>query len=126
MSLSYPYTFKINNTDFAARVFRYGYTTSYDPVYSETVTTMDKVDHNVIVRWRHKLTVVLNPMTEAQLSALRTALAGSAVTSVKFSSLQLNADVTTNMSLDPASAELLLKNATRRVVGNVTLTFTEL
>ena len=126
MSLSFPYTFTVNGTDLKTKVERYSYKTSYTPVYSETVTTMDKVDHNVIIRWRHSLEVRINPLSEADLKALQTALAGSSIASVTFSSLQLEADVTCNMMLEPSSAALLLKNATRRVVGELTLKFTEL
>lgn len=126
MSLSFPYTFTVNSTDLSSYVLRYGWNTSYTPVYSETVTTMDGVNHNIIVRWKHGLTVQLKPLTESQLSSIQTALGGSTVASVTFSSLQKNTSVTANMVLDPSSAELLLKNATRRVLGNVTLNFTEL
>lgn len=126
MSLSFPYTFKLNNTDLGARVERYGYETSYTPVYSDPVTTMDKVDHTVIVRWRHGLTVKLKPQSEAELNALQTALLLSNVQSVNFSSLQLNQDVTCNMTVSPDSVALVLKNASRRVLGEITLTFTEL
>lgn len=126
MSLSYPYTLKLNNTDFSAKVQKYSYQTSYTPVYSDSVTTMDKIDHSVVVRWRHGLTFTLNPMSEADLAALQTALSLSNITSVKFSSLQLGTDVTCNMTLTPQSAELVLKNATRRVIGEMKLTFVEM
>jgi len=126
MSLSYPYSFSINATDFKAKVQRYSYSTSYTPVYSDSVTTMDKVDHSVIIRWRHGLSLIINPMSESDLYALQTALSSSQITSVKFSSLQLNQDVTCNMVLDPASAELVIKNATRRVLGPIQLNFTEM
>ena len=76
--------------------------------------------------WRHGLEVRINPLSEADLKALQTALAGSSIASVTFSSLQLEANVTCNMTLEPSSAALLLKNATRRVVGELTLKFTEL
>lgn len=126
MSLSYPYTFKINNTDFKSYVLKYGYNTGYTPVYSDTITTLDKVDHNVILRWKHSLTVQLKPLSEAELLALQTALGNATVASIKFSSLQLNTDVTANMVLNPSSADIVLKNTTRRVLGNITLTFTQL
>lgn len=126
MSLSYPYTFKVNDTDFSGYVLRYGYETSYTPVYSDTVTTMDKVDHAVVMRWRHGLTVKLRPMSEAELSTLRASLSGSTVASIKFSSLQLATVVTCNMMMDPSSAALVLKNNSRRVLGEVSLAFTEL
>lgn len=126
MSLSYPYTFQVNSTDLKSYVLPYGYNTSYEPVYSDTITTLDGVDHSVILRWRHKLTVQLKPLSESNLSTIQTALGGATVASVKFSSLQRNTDVTVNMVLDPSSADIVLKNTSRRVLGNVTLTFTQL
>lgn len=126
MSLSFPYTFKVNNTDYSGYVLRYGYQTSYTPVYSDTVTTMDKVDHAVVMRWRHALSLKLRPLSEAELSALQSSLGGSTVASIKFSSLQLANDVTCNMMMDPSSAALVLKNNSRRVLGEISLTFTEL
>ena len=126
MSLSYPYTLEINGVDLGSLVEKYGWDTSYTPVYSDTVTTLDKVDHNVIVRWRHGLNVKLRPLSETDLATIQSALFGSHVASVTFSSLQLNADVTCRMSLSPSSAALVLKNASRRVLGNVTLSFAEL
>ena len=126
MSMSYPYTLKINNTDFSTKVQKYSYKTSYSPVYSDSVSTMDKIDHSVICRWRHSLEFTLNPMSEADLHALHTALSLANITSVKFTSLQLNDDVTCNMVLDMDAAEMVLKNASRRVIGPITLTFTEM
>lgn len=126
MSLSYPYTLKLNNTDFSTKVQKYSYETSYTPVYSDPVTTMDKKDHTVIVRWRHGLKLKLNPMSEADVASLQTALSLSNITSVKFTSLQLGTDVTCNMTLDAGDAVMVLKNASRRVVGEIPLTFTEM
>lgn len=126
MSLSYPYTFTVNGTSFADCVFRYGYSTTYTPVYSASVTTMDTVEHTVIKRWRHGLSFRLNPVSESRLHELQTALMRSPVPQIVFSSLQLEADVTARMKLSPLSAELVLKNASRRVLGGITLDFTEL
>lgn len=124
--MTYPYIFKINGTDFSGRVKRYGYKTSYTPVYSNSVTTMDGVDHAVILRWRHGLTVDLMPMSESESASLQTALSGGNIASVQFSSLQLNSVVTAQMQITPSSAALVLKNASRRVLGDITLSFTEL
>lgn len=126
MSLSYPYTLKINNTDFSGYVLRYGYQTGYQPVYSDSVTTMDKVDHAVIMRWRHTLNVKLRPLSEAELSSLQTALGNNTIASIKFSSLQLGSDVTVNMSPTPSTAALVLKNSSRRVLGEISLSFVQL
>jgi len=124
--MTYPYTFTVNGVDLSAKVQKYSYETSYTPVYSDTITTMDRIDHTVIVRWRHGLSLIINPMEDDELAALQTALSGSLVASVTFTSLQLGVDVTCNMMLDVASAALVLKNASRRVIGGIPLTFTEM
>lgn len=126
MSLSYPYTFTVNNVDLKTKVQRYSYETTYEPVYSDTITTMDRIDHTVIARWRHGISVTINPMSESDLTTLQNALVAANVAVVKFSSLQLGVDVTCNMRLDPSSAALVLKNASRRVIGEIPLRFTEL
>lgn len=124
--MNYPYTFTVNNVDFKAKVQRYSYETTYEPVYSETITTMDFIDHTTIARWRHGLSVIINPMSENDLAVLQHALGLGNVAVVTFSSLQLGEDVTCNMRLDPSSAALVLKNASRRVIGGIQLRFTEL
>lgn len=124
--MTYPYTFTVNGVDLSAKVQKYSYETSYTPVYSDTITTMDRIDHTVIVRWRHGLSLIINPMEDDELAALQTALSGSLVASVTFTSLQLGVDVTCNMMIDVASAALVLKNASRRVIGGIPLTFTEM
>lgn len=124
--MTYPYTFTVNGVDLSAKVQKYSYETSYTPVYSDTITTMDRIDHTVIVRWRHGLSLIINPMEDDELATLQTALSGSLVASVTFTSLQLGVDVTCNMMLDVASAALVLKNASRRVIGGIPLTFTEM
>lgn len=124
--MTYPYTFTVNGVDLSAKVQKYSYETSYTPVYSDTITTMDRIDHTVIVRWRHGLSLIINPMEDDELAALQTALSGSLVASVTFTSLQLGVDVACNMMLDVASAALVLKNASRRVIGGIPLTFTEM
>lgn len=126
MSLSYPYTFTVNNVDLKTKVQRYSYETTYEPVYSDTITTMDRIDHTVIARWRHGISATINPMSESDLTTLQNALGAANVAVVKFSSLQLGVDVTCNMRLDPSSAALVLKNASRRVIGEIPLRFTEL
>lgn len=124
--MTYPYTFTVNGVDLSAKVQKYSYETAYTPVYSDTITTMDTIDHAVIVRWRHGLSLIINPMEDDSVAALQAALGAYPVVSVTFTSLQLGTDVTCNMRLDAASAALVLKNASRRVIGGLPLTFTEM
>ena len=124
--MNYPYTFKINGVDFSQKVKIYTYNTTYTPVYSEVITTMDKRDHAVIVRWRHGLEFEMMPLTEAELAALQAALGGRNIATVEFGSLQLGYDVTAQMMLSASTATLVLKNASRRVLGDIPMSFTEM
>lgn len=124
--MNYPYTFKINGVDFSSKVKIYTYNTTYTPVYSEVITTMDKRDHAVIVRWRHGLELEMMPLTEAELAALQAALGGRNIATVEFGSLQLGYDVTAQMMLSTSTATLVLKNASRRVLGDIPMSFTEM
>ena len=117
--------FEINGIDFSSLLQAYGYATSYVPVYSQSVQTMDGVEHVGILRYRGLLKVNLKPLTGAQLQSLTTALS-TGVPVIRYTCLQRNAVVIANMRLDNVSAELILKNASRMLYGDTDLTFTEL
>ena len=123
--MSYPYTFKINTVDYSDCIKQYGYSTKYDPVFSNTVTTLDKVDHMAIIRRRHTLTIEVKPLETTRLSQLTTALTAG-IPSITFTSLQQGADVTCNMHMDSDTVALLLQNKTHKWLGGTTLTFVEL
>jgi hypothetical protein len=118
-------TFIINGTDFSDLLQAYGYSTSYNPVYSQSVQTMDGYEHVGVLRYRGGLTVSLKPLTGTQLKNLTNALA-TGVPMVQYTCLQRNTTVLANMRLDNVSAELVLKNASRMLYGGTQLTFTEL
>ena len=122
--MSYPYTFRINNSDFSDIIQRYGYETTYDPIYADPITTLDMVDHTVIVRWKHGLKITCNPLSETRAKQLTLTL--STVPVITFTSLQLGTAVTARMQLDSNSAALVLRNASRRLLGGTELTFVEL
>ena len=124
--MSYPYTFRINNSDFSDIIQRYGYETTYDPIYADPITTLDMVDHTVIVRWKHGLKITCNPLSETRAKQLTQALTLSTVPVITFTSLQLRTAVTARMQLDSNSAALVLRNASRRLLGGTELTFVEL
>lgn len=124
--MSYPYTFRINNSDFSDIIQRYGYETAYDPVFDDPITTLDKVDHTAIVRWKHGLRIKCNPLSEERARQLTQALTMSVVPIIMFTSLQTGALVTARMQLDSNSAALVLRNASRRLLGGTELTFVEL
>lgn len=123
--MSFPYTFKINTVDYSDCIQMYGYDTAYDPIFADTVTTLDKVDHTAIIRWKHGLTIRVKPLETTRLTQLVTALTAG-IPSITFTSLQLGSDVTANMKLDSLSASLLLQNATHKWLGGTTLTFIQL
>ena len=119
------YTFKINNVDFSDVIQKYGYATSYDPVYSDSMMSLNGIEYIAILRYRGTLTITLKPLEGTRLSQLTTALTAG-IPEITYTCLQRNADVITSMRLDVNSAELLLENASRKLVGNTQITFTEL
>lgn len=124
--MSFPYTFKINGTDFSDIIMRYGYKTAYDPIYSDTITTLDMVDHTVIVRYKNGLTIPVRPLERVRLVQLTNALKNNGIPVITFTSLQQGVDVTANMRMDDYTSELVLRNASRLLLGGTELTFVEL
>lgn len=117
--------FKINSVDYSSYLTKYGYTTTYAPVYADSVTTLDGVEHTALIRWRGTLTVTIKPLTATDWATLKSAF-DSAILSIQYTCLQRGTDVTTNMRLDPISAEVVLINANRTLFGGAELTFVEL
>lgn len=117
--------FEINGIDFSDLLQAYGYSTAQIPVYSQSVQTMDGIEHVGILRYRGSLKVSLKPLTGLELGSLTNALADG-VPVIRYTCLQRNAVVMANMRLDDVSAELVLKNASRMLYGGTELKFTEL
>ena len=120
-----PYTFKINNTSYASLVKKYSYRTDRIPVESGRVTTMDKKDHVAIARYRGTLSMDINPTDETTFKNFCTALAAG-VLSVTYTCLQTKTDVTQYMTVKGMPGALAIQNANRKVIGGLSLTFTEL
>jgi len=118
-------TFKIASVDYSSYLTKYGYSTTYTPVYADPVVTMDGVEHTALIRHRGTLTVTIKPMTATDWAAFASALSGG-ILNVTYSCLQRGADATASMRLDPESAEVVLINASRTLYGNCQLTFVEL
>lgn len=118
-------TFKINNTDCSGYITKYGYGTTYNPVFSESIVTLDGVEHVAVKRYKGTLTVTLRPLTGAQWATLSALLAAGILT-VQYTCIQRNMDVTASMKLDNISANTVLKNASRTLFGDTQLTFVEL
>lgn len=119
------YTFRINGADFSALVHRQGYQTDRQPVVSWNMTDLTGTEHRVVSKWRHVLTVQLNPMTRAQAQALCAELVKSTV-SVTFSSLQTGEDVTASMWTDTMPLQHQLRARGKDWLRGFELTLTEL
>ena len=117
-------TFKINNVDYSTYLTKYGYSTSYTPVFADSVTTLDGVEHTAVIRYRGTLTVTLRPMTATEWATFSAALAG--ILSITYTNIQKGTDVTVNMRMDEYSANLVLINTSRTLFGDTQLTFVEL
>ncbi len=68
------YTVTINGVDFTSMIERDSYQTSRIPIYSERITTIDGVDHIVMLRNKGAMSFSLNPQTAAQTEAAYNAL----------------------------------------------------
>ena len=76
--MSYPYKFKINNVDYSGDLTKYGYSTTLEPVYGNSMTDLSGVEHTAVLRYRGTLTVTLKPLEGTAWSTLASALmAGS-------------------------------------------------
>lgn len=117
-------TFKINTVDYSSYLTKYGYSTTYIPVFADSVTTLDGVEHTAVIRYRGSLTVTLRPMTATEWATFSAALAG--ILSITYTNIQKGTDVTANMRMDDYSADTVLINASRTLFGNCQLTFVEL
>lgn len=118
-------TFKIDGTDFSGYLTKYGYSTTYTPVYSDSVQTMDGVEHVVVIRYKGTLTVTIRPLTGAEWETLSAALA-TGILNIQYTNIQLNEDVDAEMRLDDMGATLALINASRTLFNDTQLTFVEL
>ena len=103
---SEKYKVVVNGVDITDAVEIDSYQTSYDPVYGESITTMDGIEHVAILRHRGSVSFSLNPQT-AQMAAKICAALETIPASVHYRCLQRNIDVLANMRLDGISAQAL-------------------
>lgn len=123
--MSYPYTFKIGTTDYSTYLTKYGYATTLEPVYSDSMVDLAGVEHTAVLRYKGTLTVTLKPMEGTSWATLATALM-TGILEITYTCLQRNSDIIASMRLDAVSTEFVLENASRKLVGNTVLTFTQL
>lgn len=118
-------TFKIATVDYSTYLTKYGYQVKEIPMFSDSVQTLDGVEHVAVIRYRKELTVTIRPLTATEWATLFTALS-SGILSITFTVPQANTDVTANMRMDEVSADLALINSSRTLYADTQLTFTEL
>ena len=120
-----PYTFTVNGTSFAALVKKYSYQTDRIPVETERITTMDGVDHVAVKRYKGVLRVDINPQSETLFKQFCDELDNGILT-VKYRCLQTKTDVTQSMTVTGMPGRLAIVNHDRNLVGDLSLTFTQL
>lgn len=111
------YTLTINGVDFASMIERDSYSTGRVPVFSETVTTMDGVDHVALVRHKGTIRFEFNPQTAAQTATAFQALMTQPCT-VYYFCLQTNAYRQATMRLSEMSAAYLSRCLARGLRWN--------
>lgn len=121
------YEVEVNGLDISGLVDITSYNTTMEPVYSDTITTIDGVDHVAVLRLRGTLTFAFNSLTAAQTAAVSQALLALPAT-VRYRCLQRHAVVLATMRLSGLSAQALARirfgGAQWNEVGEIT--FTEL
>lgn len=106
MQMAVDYVLKVNGVDFGRMVEIDSYHTSLEPVYGDSVTTMDGVEHIAVIRYRGAVEFTLNPQTDTASEKAFAALLKSPL-EVYYHCLQRNADVIASMKLDSISAQHL-------------------
>lgn len=100
------YRFKAGGLDLAPYVERDSYATTVTPVFTDSVTTMDGVDHYSLLRLRGSVTVKLNPQSAAATALICAALLQHPVT-VEYFCLQRQAVVVASMRAPAQTAQFL-------------------
>lgn len=117
----------VNDLDITDLIDGSSYKTGLEPVYGDSVTTMDGVEHTYVLRNRGTLSFGFNSLTAEKSAAVCTALL-SLPAKVYYHCLQRHIDVYATMRLDGVSAQHLYRvnfgGAKWNEMG--TITFTEL
>lgn len=119
------YCFTVNGKDFSDVVEKYGYETNLIPVYSKTVTTLDKVDHMCLVRMRGQLTVRVNSISAERAKDLSAELS-SLPASIGYHSFQIGTDVEQTMRISGLPMGITLITPTTVFLDGASITFDEL
>ena len=93
------YPFKVNGADFSAHVHKNGYFTDTVPNIAWQAKTISGPDRRRIDRWKHILSVRMNPMPAEAAAALCAELQKSSLT-IEFHSFQTGGTVSVKMTID--------------------------
>ena len=119
------YTYTINGVDFSDYVNRDKYYTGIVPVYGDKVTTLDGVDHVVVLRHKGFIKHGLNALTQTQLIKLSNELMKSPLT-VEYYCQQRGYVVTAQMIPSDQTARRLVDcvygDSTWHEIDDITLT----
>ena len=114
-----------NGEDISRMVDFSQYRTSVEPVYSDTITTLDKVDHFYLVRVRGILPLAFNSLTAADTAKL-CALLLNAPAEMEYHCMQRHKTVKARMRLDSLSSRklhrVMLGNQAWAETDGITLT----
>lgn len=119
------YRFTVNGKDFSDLVEKYGYETALIPVFTRSVTTLDKVEHTKMVRQRGQLNLQLNPVMEQRIKELTAELSSMPV-SIGYHNFQLGADVTQIMKTEGIRSGIALITQSGDWLTGTSVTFDEL
>lgn len=97
-----------NGEDISRMVDFSQYRTSVEPVYSDTITTLDKVDHFYKIRDRGILPLAFNSLTAADTAKL-CALLLNAPVEMEYHCMQRHKTVKARMRLDSLSSQKIHK-----------------
>lgn len=116
---------KCNGQDISRMVDFSQYKTAVQPVYSDAITTLDKVDHFYKIRDRGILKLSFNSLTAIGTARLCTLLLDAPV-EMEYHCLQRNRPVKAVMRLDEVSAQKLYRvqygGQSWREIDGITLT----
>lgn len=121
------YQIIVNDLDISKMIDADSYETSLEPVYGDSVTTMDGVEHITVLRNRGTLSFGFNSLTAEKTAEVCAALLAIPA-KVQYRCLQRNIDVIATMRPDDVSAQHLYRarfgGARWNELGSIT--FTEL
>ena len=101
--MAYKYTVIVSGVDITQDIDGQSYDTSHIPVTTDTITTLDGIDHKRLIREKGELKFDLNPMPFARAVAVSYALRKLPCV-VQYMDLQTGEQRTAQMEIDETTA----------------------